>query len=177
MSTPVDVEDEGSALAKEELIAALEINCELCDEDITDKGIIGAYAKWKAINIAYKKMQAMTWNGSKPTYGAIISLFVSTSMFYSHYKYFNDAVKHPEMLEWLEERPDGPSNIDIWGREKSHYTFVDLIKWLKEAGDQANIDSSDDGRKRGKKLLKKREKSSPEKDGKKSHKAKKGSKK
>ena len=69
-------------------------------------------------------MQSMTWNGPKPTYGTINALFVSTSMFYSHYKYFNDAVKHLEMLEWLEERQNGPLNIDIWGMEKSRYTFL-----------------------------------------------------
>ena len=45
-------------------------------------------------------------------------------MFYSHYKYFNDAVKHLEMLEWLEERQDGPLDVDIWGKEKSTIHFL-----------------------------------------------------
>lgn len=140
-----------SALSKKELIAALDIDQDLCDEEAGDKGLLDSYCKWRAIKAAYRKMQGMSWNGPKPTYGTIISLFVSTSMFYSHYKYFNDAVKHPEMLEWLEGRQNGPSDVDIWGREKGRYTFADLIKWLKEAGNGSDSDSSGDGKKRGRK--------------------------
>jgi hypothetical protein len=149
---PGDVaEISASALSKEELIAALDIDLDLCDEEAGDNGLIHSYSKWKAIKAAYRKMQGMSWNGPKPTYGTIIALFVSTSMFYSHYKYFNDAVKHPEMLEWLEGRQNGPSDIDIWGREKSRYTFSDLIKWLKEAGSGTDFDSDDDEKKKRRK--------------------------
>ena len=94
----------------------------------------------------------MTWNEPKPTYSMIIGLFVSTSMFYSHYKHFNKAVKYPEMVEWLEERPNGPSDMDIWGKDKPYYTFVDLMKWLKEASDVGQ-DSSDGGKRKGKKVV------------------------
>lgn len=151
-STSADVaEANASAPSKKELITALDIDLDLCDEEAGDKGLIHSYRKWKAIKAAYKKMQGMSWNGPKPTYGTIISLFVSSSMFYSHYKYFNDAVKHPEMLEWLEKRQDGPSDVDIWGKEKSYYTFSDLIKWVNKAGDRSDSDSSDDGKRRGRK--------------------------
>ena len=152
-SASVDVaENSASALSKNELIAALDIDPDLCDEEAGDTGLLHSYSKWKTIKAAYKKMQGMSWNGPKPTYGTIIALFISTSMFYSHYKYFNDAVKHPEMLEWLEGRQNGPSDVDIWGKEKSHYTFSDLIKWVKHAGNGSNSDSSDDdGKKRGRK--------------------------
>ena len=102
MASLVDVELDASNLTKSELIAALQIDSDLCDEDNTDRGLICAYMKWKAIKAAYKKLQTMAWSGTKPNYSNIIALFVSTSMFYSHYKYFNDAVKHPEMVEWLE---------------------------------------------------------------------------
>jgi len=171
-STSADVaEVNASALSKEELITALDIDLNLCDEDAGDKGLLHSYRKWKAIKAAYKKMQGMSWNGPKPTYGTIISLFVSSSMFYSHYKYFNDAVKHPEMLEWLEGRQNGPSDMDIWGKEKSYYTFSDLIKWVNRAGDGSDSDSSDDEKRRGRKGgPKKKGKSSS--DGKKSHKSK-----
>ena len=144
----MDAENSASAMSKNELIAALDIDLDLCDEEAGDKGLLHSYSKWKAIKAAYKKMQGMSWNGPKPTYGTIIALFVSTSMFYSHYKYFNDAVKHPEMFEWLEGRQNGPSDVDIWGREKSRYTFSDLIKWLKNAGNGSDSSSSDDGKKR-----------------------------
>ena len=164
-----------SAITKKDLITALDIDPNLCDEEAGDKGLLNSYSKWKAIKAAYKKMQGMSWNGPKPTYGMIIALFVSTSMFYSHYKYFNDAVKHPEMLEWLEGRQNGPSDVDIWGKEKSYYTFSDLIKWVDRAGDGTASDSSDDGKKRGRKGGPKKGKLSlvPSKyDGKKSHKSK-----
>ena len=102
----------------------------------------------------------MSWSGTKPTYGTIISLFVSTSMFYSHYKYFNDAVKHPEMFEWLEGSPNGSSDMDIWGKEKAHYTFPDLMKWFKEAGDGSDSDDDSDGKQKRKKGGSKKGKSS-----------------
>jgi len=172
-STPVNSEADASALTKVELIAALVIDPDLCDDDNPDKGLIRAYAKWKGIKAAYKKLQTIAWNGAKPTYGVIIALFVSTSMFYSHYKYFNDAVKHPEMVEWLEERQNGPSDMDIWGFEKSYYTFPDLMKWLKKADDGVSVDldsESDGWKKKGKKAMVK--KKSSEKDGKRVHKSK-----
>jgi hypothetical protein len=152
MSTPVSVVVEASnASTKQEFIALLEIDSELCGDDSSDRGLIFAYARWKAIDEAYKKAQSMTWNGSKPTYTTIIGLFLSTSMFYSHYKkYFTRVMKYPEMVEWLEERPDGPSNMDIWGKEKAYYSFTDLAKWLEEAA-TGGQDSSDGGRRKGKK--------------------------
>jgi hypothetical protein len=177
ISHTMDAGASSSALSKSDLILALDIDPLLCDDNNSDKGLILAYAKWKAIQDAYKRLQAMVWHGTKPNYGSIISLFVSSSMFYSHYKHFNDAVKYPAMVEWLEEREDRPSDMDLWGKEKSHYTFSDLTKWLKEAGDGAGaaVDSSDNGRRKSKKSVgKKKEKSSSEK---KSHKSKKSSKK
>jgi hypothetical protein len=164
-----------TASSKEELIAALEIDPKLCSDENTDKGLILAYAKWKAITEAYKKMQTMIWQGPKPTYATIISLFVSRAMFYSHYKHFNRAAKYPEMVEWLEERPDGPSNMDIWGQDKPYYNFPDLTKWLQmkaEGGDEES--SSDDGKKSRKKTSRKMRRSpSPQPShGKKSHKGK-----
>jgi hypothetical protein len=173
-SSPANSEADASALTRVKLIAALEIDPSLCNGDYTDEGLICAYAKWKAIKAAYQKLQTMAWNGTKPTYGVIIALFVSTSMFYSHYKYFKDAVKYPEMVEWLEERQNGPSDMDIWGYEKSYYTFSDFMKWLKEACDGVSVDSdskSDGWKKKGKKAMVVKKKSS-EKDGKRLHKSK-----
>ena len=92
-------------------------------------------------------------------------------MFYSHYKYFDEAVKHPEMLAWLEQSEE-VSDVDVWGKKKPHYTFVDLVNWLRDA--DAGISSSDGEKKKGKKPKEKQKgKNSPQKDGgKKSHKAK-----
>ena len=160
-SASVDVaEVNTSALSKEELISALDIDVDLCDDKAGDKGLVHSYNKWKAIKAAYRKVQGMSWSGTKPTYSTIISLFVSTSMFYSHYKYFNDVVKHPEMIEWLEGSPNGPSDMDIWGKEKAHYAFSDLMKWLKEADDGSDSDDDSDGKQKRKKGGSKKGKSS-----------------
>src|SRR5271168_206541 len=83
------------------------------------------------------------------------------------------SMKHPEMVEWLEERRNGPSDMDIWGHEKSYYTFSDLMKWLKEAGDGVSVDldsESDGWKKKGKKAMVKKKSSG--KDGKRLHKSK-----
>ena len=37
------------------------------------------------------------------------------------------------MVEWLENEEDKPENIDMWGVEKSNYTFKDLIGYLEQA--------------------------------------------
>ena len=69
----------------------------------------------------------------------------------------------------MEGAQNGPSDVDIWGREKNHYTFSDLMKWVKKAGDDSDSDSSLDGKKRGRKGGSKKRKS---KDDGKSHKLK-----
>lgn len=67
-SASVEVaEANASALSKKELIAALDIDPDLCDEDAGDKGLLHSYCKWRAIKAAYKKLQGMSWNGPKPT--------------------------------------------------------------------------------------------------------------
>ena len=74
---PGDVaETSTSALSKEELIATLDIDLDLCDEEAGDNGLIHSYSKWKAIKAAYRKMQGMTWNGPKPTCYDFLSLFL-----------------------------------------------------------------------------------------------------
>ena len=94
-------------------------------------------------------------------------------MFYSHFKFFDQAVKHPEMLEWL-EKTGACSDLDIWGKEKTFYNFVDLKEWLRKVVMNGES-SSDGGRKKGKKVMKKKEsekeESSP-KGEKRSHKGK-----
>ena len=90
---------DGGALFKQDIITALKIDPGLWGEESDEKGPIHAYAKCKAIKAVYTKLQGMSWTGTKPNYGAIISLFLSTSFFYSHYKHFNEAIKHPKMVE------------------------------------------------------------------------------
>ena len=37
------------------------------------------------------------------------------------------------MVDWLENGEDWASNLDVWGIEKSSYTFKDLKGYLEEA--------------------------------------------
>ena len=120
----------------------------------------------------------MSSDSNRPTFGQIIDLFMSRSMFYLHFKFFDQAVKHPEMLEWLEET-GGCSDLGVWGKEKYFYNFVDLKEWLKKVevdGGESSSDSGDNGRKKRKKVMKKKEESEKEesshKSEKKSHKGK-----
>ncbi len=78
------------------------------------------------------------------------------------------------MVEWLEERPDGPSNVDIWGQDKPYYNFTDLTKWLQIKAEGEDESLSENGKRNRKKTSKKmRRSSSPQPShGKKSHKAK-----
>ena len=103
---------------------ALQIISALCDGEV-DKGLIQAYIKWKVIMAAKEKSQELSWNGNRPTFGQIIDLFMSRSMFYSHFRFFDQAVNHPEMLEWLEET-GACSDLDIWGKEKTFYNLKEL---------------------------------------------------
>ena len=146
-------------------MSVLQINSALCDGE-ADKGLIQA---WKAIMALKEKAQELSWNGNRPTFGQIIDLFMSRSMFYLHFRFFDQAVKHPEMLEWLEDT-GACSDLDVWGKEKN---FVDLKQSLKKV-EVDGESSSDSGRKKGKKVMKKEseKEESSHKGEKKSHKGK-----
>ena len=78
------------------------------------------------------------------------------------------------MLEWLEET-GACSDVDIWGKEKKFYNFVDLKEWLGKV-EMDGESSSDGGRKKGKKVMRKKHESEKEesshKGEKRSHKGK-----
>jgi hypothetical protein len=49
-------------------------------------------------------------------------------------KYFSKVSNHPLLMEWLENEPeDCPSDLDVWGVQKSSYTFKDLDVYLNQA--------------------------------------------
>ena len=74
------------------------------------------------------------WVGDKLTAVELVELFVSKSFWHSHVKkYCSQVSDHPLMVEWLENGEDKPSDLDVWGVEKSNYTFKDLIAYLKQA--------------------------------------------
>ena len=87
----------------------------------------------------------------------LVELFVSKSFWHSHVnKYCSQVSDHPLMVEWLENGEDKPFDLDVWGVEKSNYTFKDLIAYLEQV------------KKKGKRKAKVADKE--DKDQKKSHK-------
>jgi hypothetical protein len=77
-----------------------------------------------------------SWTGNKLIAVDLIQLFVSKSFWHSHYrKFFPKVSNHPFLLEWLENSSqDRPSNMDVWGFEKSNYNFKDLEAYLEQNG-------------------------------------------
>jgi len=127
-----------------------------------------------------------TWTIKRPTKTDLIELFVSKSYFHSHYRrYFSKVAGYPEMVEWLEGKPDCSSDVDVWGAAKANYTFMDLSVWLANGGmleiddDHVEMDKSSKGRRKGKDKESGREREREKRQGKekkKDHKKKKSSK-
>ena len=64
----------------------------------------------------------------------LVKLFVSKSFWHSHVKKYCPQVSdHPLMVEWLENGEDKPPDLEVWGVDKSNYTFKDLIAYLEQA--------------------------------------------
>jgi hypothetical protein len=85
----------------------------------------------------FNKMKSTgTWPTTcpQPTATDIIEIFISKSMWHQYYvACFSNISKYPDMVEWLEEEgEDRPSSVDVWGFQKTSYTFADLKKWLNE---------------------------------------------
>jgi hypothetical protein len=49
-------------------------------------------------------------------------------------KYFPRVSGYSEMVAWLENAEDAPSDFEVWGVEKAQYGFVDLEVWLRNEG-------------------------------------------
>ena len=56
---------------------------------------------------------------------------MSKSFWHSHHRRsFPRVLSHPLLVEWLEHGQDCPSNLEVWGFEKSSYNFKDLAEYL-----------------------------------------------
>ena len=109
--------------------------------DCTDHGVIIAYQKYKAQLQASQTYERMlvdgSWVGAKLSAVDIIQLFVSKSFWHYHYKrLFPRVSSHPLLVEWLENAPDGPSNLELWGFERPSYNFKDLEAYLDRKRDK-----------------------------------------
>jgi hypothetical protein len=159
MSIPPPYSVPSSDSFKSQLITLLGV-----DSFLTGSGDVSlpvAYQKYKAFLSASQTLDTMvankTWAIKRPTKSDLIELFVSKSFFHSHYRRnFPKVAGYPEMVAWLEEKPDCLSNIDVWGIHKRVYTFGDLSLWLDNGGtlavddDYVEMEMSSKGRKKGK---------------------------
>ncbi len=72
-----------------------------------------------------------TWTIKRPTETGVVELFVGKTMWHQKVrKYFSKVAQYPMMLEWLKDEEGALPDIDVWGEEKSSYTFTDLAKWM-----------------------------------------------
>ena len=80
-----------------------------------------------------QKVKDRTWKGSLITKTDITNLFVAKTTWHNLYHtQMPAAEKYDDMLAWLTDAEDAPSDIDLWGVAKDHYTLKDLDLWLKE---------------------------------------------
>jgi hypothetical protein len=126
-------------LGREELLALLGIPAHLTERD-KNHSLQDYYAKYqaclKAQQLLDKSSAEGKWPGKKPTSTEIVELFVSKSMWHSHFKHaFSNINNHPSMVKWLEGGEEGPTNLEAWGFEKAHatYNFSDLFSYLDDA--------------------------------------------
>ncbi|KAF9000497.1 hypothetical protein BDQ17DRAFT_1391316 [Cyathus striatus] len=118
----------------EELIAVLKIPRDILEN--TTPGLQVAYQKYTACIKAVSEHNVMdknrTWPVAKATKKEIISVFVLSSTWYDNYSNFDKIANFPAMHAWLAGDKESPTDLDLWGFESDHYTFLDLKKWLKE---------------------------------------------
>lgn len=122
-----------------QLMSILEIDSELSDR--TKKGLRWCYKKYKAFNGAVQSMDQLFREGKwplaakKPSHTELVEIFMSKSYWHSHVvKPFAAIASHPQMVTWLEDEEDGPSDFDVWHLQKSEYGFKELKEWLRNDG-------------------------------------------
>ena len=98
-----------------------------------------AYAKYqgylKAQSDMYWMIKEGDWTLKTLTSDELVEIFVSQSVWHASYRKLFPKVKdHADLLEWLENKPDGSSNVEVFGVEKQFYTFKDLQKFLDASG-------------------------------------------
>lgn len=136
MSTPVASSSGTASGSKEAILTLLGIPTHLCDR--SDHSLHTSYQKYKAhleASQTYDRMIADgSWTGDKLSSLNLIELFVSKSFWHSHVKkYFSKVSNHPLLVAWLENIPeDQPSDLEVWGFEKSSYNFKDLDTYLQQ---------------------------------------------
>lgn len=143
--------------------------------DLRDLTLPAAFARYKVIVNALKTFKDMKSNGawrdlgfSKMTDTGAMELFVGKTLFYTWAKYFTQANGYPAMILWLEDNPDKPSDLNLWGVSKASYTMTNLKTWLENNGTlvqdlEADEEKEKEKKKKGKGKEKRSESRSPSK--------------
>jgi hypothetical protein len=151
--------------SKVAILTRLGIPSHLCDH--SDYSLRISYKKYKAhLEACHTYNQLVSdgsWLWNKLTAVDLVELFVSKSFWHPHVKkYCSQVSNHLLMIEWLESREDRFSDLEVWGIQKSNYTFKDLIGYLEQAKEKRT--------RKGKKKIKVADKEDKDKDEKKGHK-------
>ncbi|KAM6492665.1 hypothetical protein JOM56_012389 [Amanita muscaria] len=129
----------GGILSRIEIISLLKIPQQLVRDfgikEHQDVGMKFQYRKYQACLAATQTLSSMvaagTWPGRRPSDTDIVELFVSKSMWHSHFKkMFSRIPRFPLMQKWLRGDDDAPDDLTVWGEERTIYTFKDLSVWL-----------------------------------------------
>jgi len=105
----------------EALIKKLEFDVLLTTQD-QGAGIHIYYKCYKAVLAAILKYESLckagNWDGLFTlTHIDFVQLVTSKSMWYKQYKLFDQVSRYPQMIEWLGESEDTPTDIELWGFE------------------------------------------------------------
>ena len=124
---------------QDDLLYCLQIPVELLD--CNDKGLCFAYQKYKAHQQAVQRLEEMvangTWEGKRPSATDLIEIFISKTKWFSNYRHgFSQISQYPQMVLWLEQDGDSPSDLEVWGIQKDQYSFPDLHAFLDNGGPQ-----------------------------------------
>ena len=118
--------------------------------DRSKKGLKWCYEKYKALNAAVQTMDPLSKQGKwplvakKPNHTELVEIFMSKSYWHSYImKPFTVIARYPQMVAWLEDEDDGPTDFEVWHLQKSEYGFKELKEWLKNDG---TLDKSAKGR-------------------------------
>jgi hypothetical protein len=122
---------------RDELIAALDIPESLVLRTAGTLDVRTAWGKYKGCQAAQGLLHRMkndgTWTLAHPTTDEIVELFISKSSWHENFtKIFPVARKYPILVDWLEQGADAPKSADVWGVEKSVYSFGDLEELLRK---------------------------------------------
>ena len=118
-----------SILSKDELIRELNVPVHLTDR--SDAPLRIAYQRWKAHHAAVdaltKRIAEGRWSFKRPNAKQLIEMFTSKSNWHEYYvPAFQNLSDYPDMLLWLEQDDDAPSNVEVWGVDKDNFLFKDM---------------------------------------------------